>query len=148
MNRSNEHAQRWKSRSRRVGLAGTLAVILLGLASTSTVLAGEPRHERGEVKVERKAKFISNGPGQKPFNVTRHTVPVSEIQRSVPKDAIPALVEPQFVRSSEIGNLLAPKDRVLGVYLNGEAKAYPIRILNWHELVNDEVGGQPILVSW
>ncbi|MBI1984016.1 MAG: DUF3179 domain-containing protein, partial [Acidobacteria bacterium] len=34
------------------------------------------------------------------------------------------------------------------VFLNGEAKAYPVRILTWHELVNDRVGGRAILVSW
>jgi hypothetical protein len=101
-----------------------------------------------EVKIEGKPKYISNGAGQKPFEVTRHTLPLYEIERSVPKNSIPALVHPKFVSASQAGNLLDVKDRVLGVYLKGEAKAYPIRILNWHELVNDEVGGQSVLVSW
>jgi hypothetical protein len=43
---------------------------------------------------------------------------------------------------------LKPSERVLGVALNGEAKAYPLRILNWHELVNDSVGERPVLVTW
>jgi uncharacterized protein DUF3179 len=137
----------WKRLTRSSALIGPLGVILFTPAavSISAVPAGqEPR----EVKVERKSKYISNGAGQKRFDVTRHTVPLAEIERSVPKNSIPALVHPRFVASGEIGKLLDEKDRVLGVYLNGEARAYPIRILNWHELVNDEVGGQPILVSW
>ncbi len=122
--------------------------ILFGLASAIAVPADAGAWESRQVKVERKPKLISNGAGQKPFDVTQHSIPLSDIQRSVPKDAIPALVHPGFVTASEVGKLLDLKDRVLGVYLNGEAKAYPIRILNWHELVNDEVGGQPVLVSW
>jgi uncharacterized protein DUF3179 len=145
--RVREDAQIMKHPARRMSLLGTLSVLLFALAAVtiSAVAAGQ---EAREVKVERKPKYISNGAGQKPFDVTRHTVPLAEIERSVPKNSIPALVHPRFVAAGEIGKLLDVKDRVLGVYLNGEAKAYPIRILNWHELVNDEVGGRPILVSW
>ena len=39
-------------------------------------------------------------------------------------------------------------ERILGVALNGEAKAYPVRILNWHEVVNDSVGGMPVAVTY
>ncbi len=129
-------------------MIGTFAFISLGLALAIPISAGDADQELREAKVERKSKLISNGAGQKPFDVTQHTIPLSEIQRSVPKDAIPALVHPKFVAAGEVGKLLNDKDRVLGVLLNREAKAYPIRILNWHELVNDEAGGQPTLVSW
>jgi hypothetical protein len=44
--------------------------------------------------------------------------------------------------------VLRPSDIVLGVEFGGIAKAYPVRILNWHEVVNDDVGQQPVLVSW
>ncbi len=145
--RVTEGTQVMKHPARGVNLIGTLAVILFVPAAV-TISANSAGQEAREVKVERKPKYISNGAGQKPFEVTRHTVPLSEIERSVPKNSIPALVHPRFVAAAEIGKLLDEKDRVLGVYFNGEAKAYPIRILNWHELVNDEVGGQPVLVSW
>lgn len=123
----------------------TLATIQLASASILAVVAVQGPEN---VKVERKQRLFSNGPGQKPFDVTRHTVPFSEIQRSIPKDSIPALVHPRFVKAGEVGKLLNETDRVLGVFLKGEAKAFPIRILNWHELVNDQVGGDPVLVSW
>jgi len=64
-----------------------------------------------------------------------------------PKDGIPALTAPQFDRASDAG-YMRPQDRVLVVQINGETKAYPIKILNWHELVNDTLGGQDILVSY
>ena len=148
MTRLNKKEQYRCCRRRRISLFRKLGITLLGFASATIVLAGTVGNEPGEVKAERRPKYISNGRGQRPFNVTRHTVRLSEIQRSIPKDAIPALVHPVFITASGVGKLLAPKDRVPGVFLNGETKAYPVRILNWHELVNDEAGGQPILVSW
>jgi len=63
-----------------------------------------------------------------------------------PKDGIPAIDRPKFV--SAAAAKLAPGDRILGVALNGEAKAYPVRILNWHEVVNDKVGGAPVAVTY
>ncbi len=102
-----------------------------------------------EVITKSKAKLIPGGPGQKPFDVTRHTIPISEISGGgPPRDSIPALVRPNFIGADQVGRLLSKSDRVLGIFLNGEAKAYPLRILNWHELVNDSVGGRTILVSW
>jgi len=76
-------------------------------------------------------------------------IPISEIEFGGPaRDQIPALVRPSFISAREVERRLKDSDRVLGVFLNGEAKAYPTQILNWHELVNDEVGDRPVLVSW
>lgn len=80
--------------------------------------------------------------------MTQHTVPLSEIRGGgPPKDGIPALVDPAIVSPANACGL-HPQDQVLGVHLEGLSKAYPIRILNWHELVNDQIGGRPILVTW
>jgi hypothetical protein len=149
MERVKENSQiMWKRPVRRRTLVDILAVILLADSAAVTISANAANQETRGVKVEREPKYISNGAGQKPFDVTRHTIPLSEIQKAIPKDAIPALVRPRFMTAGKAGKLLQDKDRLLGVYLNGKAKAYPVRILNWHELVNDEVGGQAILVSW
>lgn len=40
------------------------------------------------------------------------------------------------------------QEQVLGVVLDGVVRAYPTRIMSWHELVNDRFGGLPVLVSW
>jgi hypothetical protein len=100
-----------------------------------------------QVVVEPQRKYIPAG-AEQPFDVTRHAVPLQEIQVSVARDAIPALTEPEFISVDGAHRLLKPSERVLGVALKGEAKSYPLRILNWHELVNDSVGGRPVLVTW
>ena len=43
---------------------------------------------------------------------------------------------------------MEPNDLVMGVSINGDSRAYPVRYLRWREMVNDEVGGIPILVTW
>lgn len=120
------------------GIAGLVfALVSLGFAG-----------ER-EVITEPERRTIPAGPGRKPFDVTRHSIPLNEIRGGgPPRDGIPALLNPEVDSAQEADRWLSRNDRVLGVYLNGEARAYPIQLLNWHELVNDEVGGQPILVSW
>ncbi|MCC7194934.1 MAG: DUF3179 domain-containing protein [Gemmatimonadaceae bacterium] len=75
-------------------------------------------------------------------------IPASEIRSGGPgKDGIPALVSPRVLDASEAG-YLRPADRVLGLALGAESRAYPIRILNWHEVVNDVLGGVPVLVTY
>ena len=64
-----------------------------------------------------------------------------------PKDAIPALLSPKFVAGQRAGFMRAD-EQVLGVEINGITRAYPIRILSWHELVNDKFGDTAVLVSW
>jgi hypothetical protein len=67
-------------------------------------------------------------------------------QGGPPKDGIPAIDRPKFVAAGEAR--MNPGERVLGIARNGEAKAYPVRILNWHEVVNDTVGGEPVAVTY
>jgi len=94
-------------------------------------------------------QLLDAGKGQRPFDVTTRSVPLNEIANGGPaRDAIPALDHPKFVAAKDADRFLRGKDRVLAVSMNGAAKAYPVKILNWHEIVNDEVGGQPITVTW
>lgn len=82
------------------------------------------------------------------FDLTRHSAPVPVLSTQVvPKDAIPAIDNPELVPASEVDDL-APEERVIGVVVGEEARAYPIRILNGHEIVNDDVGGRLIAVTW
>ncbi|MGE3151994.1 MAG: DUF3179 domain-containing protein [Nitrospiraceae bacterium] len=82
------------------------------------------------------------------FDLTRHSVPLDQIVDGGPgKDGIPAILQPQFVPAAE-ATFLSDGDRVLGLTLGHDAKAYPIKILNWHEIVNDSVGGKPIVVTY
>jgi hypothetical protein len=80
---------------------------------------------------------------------TRHTVPYDEITRGGPsKDGIPPIDEPKFVGFAEADEFLDPGEPVTLVVVNGDARAYPLQILIWHEIVNDVVGGEPAVVTF
>ena len=64
------------------------------------------------------------------------------------KDAIPAILDPQFISAAEAVSQMQPSERVLGVSINGEHRAYPLNLLSRHEVVNDTVGGKPVAVTW
>ncbi len=63
-------------------------------------------------------------------------------------DAIPSIDDPEFVSGLQGNAQLAPDDLVIGVVVNGEARAYGVAFLSRHEIVNDTVGGRPIAVTW
>ena len=112
-------------------------------------LARSTRQREEELVVEKKPASVPAGPGQKPFDVTRHAIPLNQIQSGgPPKNGIPALQHPAFMDASQADSFLKQEDLVLGIEFTGTAKAYPVRILNWHEVVNDDVGDQPVVVSW
>jgi hypothetical protein len=80
---------------------------------------------------------------------SRHTVPYDEIlSGGPPKDGIPAIDEPQFVTVEEADGWLEPQEPVILFELNGDARAYPLQILTWHEIVNDVVGDVPVTVTF
>ncbi len=82
------------------------------------------------------------------FDVSKSLIPKEEIlSGGPPRDGIPAILEPNFESALE-SNWLNDDDLVAGVDYNGIQKAYPIRILVWHEAVNDEIKGVPILASY
>lgn len=82
------------------------------------------------------------------WNFSQHAIPLEEIQSGgPPKDGIPALTEPRYVTAAN-ADFMRPDEQVIGVALNGVIRAYPTRVLSWHELVNDRFGGLPVLVSW
>jgi hypothetical protein len=78
----------------------------------------------------------------------RHTVPLREFQSGGPgKDGIPALDRPRFVSVAE-ATFLRPQEPVIALTLAGRARAYPLQILVWHEIVNDVVAGVPVAVTF
>ena len=66
----------------------------------------------------------------------------------LPFDAIPAILEPEFVSAEEADAELEPQSLVLGLSINGDHRAYSIPTLSSHEIVNDTVGGKPVAVTW
>jgi len=73
---------------------------------------------------------------------------VEEIQwGGVVLDGIPALDNPHMLPAAE-ADYLEPWEPVFGIELNGDARAYPLRILDWHEMANDVVGGVPVSLAY
>ncbi|MBM3126208.1 MAG: DUF3179 domain-containing protein [Chloroflexi bacterium] len=80
---------------------------------------------------------------------SKHSVPYSEIlSGGPPKDGIPSIDEPQFIPAKEADEWLADREPVVFVQVGEDARAYPIQILMWHEIVNDVVGGEPLMISF
>jgi len=77
----------------------------------------------------------------------RNIRPEEIIYGGVKKDGIPALFGPPFLPAAEADWMLE-KEPVFGAFINGEARAYPFRILDWHEMANDVIGGQPVSLAY
>ncbi len=111
-----------------IAVAAVVAVILLATfpvqPDKSTVTASNEDNNSGPlVPLE---KIVSGGP---------------------PKDGIPSIDKPKFLPLEE-ATFMQDGDIVVGLQHNGITKAYPLKILVWHEIVNDEIGGLPVAVTY
>lgn len=142
--------------SRRPGFlasGGWVLLLAMGLVAAVTVahLAQALRH---------RSRAVGDGrdPRSYGFALQPALVPVGAIVAAgLPKDGLPALTEPTVWTLAELdaaaaarrrGKILVGEDRVVGVLAGGQARAYPLRFLVWHEVVNDTLGGAPVLVSY
>ena len=120
--------------SRRLALRPAL----LGLLATALVVVLAPHDPASAAR-----KVKKNG-----FDLEGALIPVQEIRSGgPPRDGIPSIDRPQFVAGTAAGFLKA-KDRILGIERHGIARAYPIKILNYHEIVNDIFGSEPIVITY
>lgn len=82
------------------------------------------------------------------FKLDDALIPPAQIFSGGPdKDGIPAIDNPKFVIVRDV-DFLNDDDRVLGITIDGVSKAYPIKILNWHEVVNDSIGDISFTVTY
>ena len=82
-------------------------------------------------------------------DLSKKSINLSELRSGgPPKDGIRAIDRPEFVATNEAATWVGPKEPVLVVTRGDEARAYPLQILVWNELVNDRIGDRPILVSY
>lgn len=80
---------------------------------------------------------------------SKHGVPYSDIlSGGPPKDGIPPIDAPQFIPMTEADEWLKDREPVVFVQVGNDARAYPIQVLIWHEIVNDTLGGEPLIVSF
>ena len=65
-----------------------------------------------------------------------------------PPDGIPSIDNPKFISVQEASKFLKDSELVLGLNINGDVRAYPLQILVWHEIVNDNVGAVPVAITY
>jgi hypothetical protein len=80
---------------------------------------------------------------------TNTTISLDEIQSGgVPPDGIPPIDEPKFIDFDEADEWLEDQEPVISIDIDGDARAYPLQIMTWHEIVNDEFGDQAVGVTF
>ena len=117
------------------------AVAALVAATLLAALAAlpEPAHAQGQFPFREFPKT----------EFEKRTVDLAEIMSGgPPRDGIPAVDLPRYASTEEAGAWLDPDEPVIAVEVGGEARAYPLQILIWHEIANDELGGAPIAVTF
>ena len=118
-------------------VAGTLLVIVAFLALNGDFLRFAGSSDTSDSQI-----ISSNDDAG-----TKAIVPLDQIvSGGPPRDGIPSIDSPKFVSAEDAG--LQDSDLVLGLNINGDIRAYPLNILVWHEIVNDEVGGTPVAVTY
>jgi len=82
-------------------------------------------------------------------NGVKHSIPLNEILSGGPgKDGIPSIDTPKFISVREAESFLDDSDPGIGLTVGGESRFYPYRILVWHEIANDTIAGEPVLVTY
>ncbi len=82
------------------------------------------------------------------FDLSNSILPANEIRHGgPPRDGIPALSDPEMLPNEAV-DYIQPRDRIVGIEIDGQARAYPIDILNWHEIVNDSIGDSRFAITY
>lgn len=82
-------------------------------------------------------------------NLEKRSIEMAELMSGGPgKDGIPAIGSPKFVAVADASKWLQSNEPVISLTIKGESRAYPLQILMWHEIVNDEIQGQPVSITF
>jgi hypothetical protein len=144
---------------RRWSIAPVLLAALLvacGRDRETTQATGEPAATGTAGDAAARPAAVSPAPQRPSFSTagwktdfTRHSVPLSEISSGgPPRDGIPPIDRPVFQSLAEGDRAHEDREPVIAFVHAGDARAYPLSILIWHEIVNDTVGGLPVAVTF
>lgn len=123
-----------------IGSVAVVAFILTGRGGDSTTVTLDAREPASGAS----ASPATGADGGQPPPQER----TFEIVTLLPKDAIPAVYQPQLISAAEADSQYRETDPVIGVEIDGDARAYNIPFLSRREIVNDTVGGRKIAVTW
>ncbi|MGH3443186.1 MAG: DUF3179 domain-containing (seleno)protein, partial [Nitriliruptorales bacterium] len=134
-----------------LGLLGTALVLLVGSPMFWDALAADargpdspPAHARERGERDCSSAFY----WEQPECPLPALVALDDIQAVTGVDTIPPIDEPRFESVSAAGQWLSPESPLLVVSVGGETRGYPLAILTWHEIVNDEIAGTPVVVTY
>ena len=120
-----------------------IAILLVGLVLAVFLL---PQIRGSLLKLRSKTVTVQRTPGQS--GNSGDAVQRFDIITVLRKDGIPSIDNPRFVSPVDADRQMESFERVLGVSINGDHRAYPLNMLSRHEIVNDTVGGKPVAVTW
>ena len=124
----------------------------------ATTVTAPPATTPSEVIVNVRVTQIPGGPRESTVSALREGVtapllpeplvsPLDVLSGGPPPDGIPSIDGPEFERATDVGTL-QPQEAVVTLTLNGDARAYPVQVMLWHEIVNDTVGGEPVTITY
>jgi len=143
-------------RTKRRMVAGTGLAILLGVAALtiavwprSTNGAGNGTGAGGDAEAGKIPAVAAYWTTEWPrTDFSRHSIDLKEIRSGgPPKDGIPPIDKPKFIAISEVRGVVGTEP-VISIRIGNDARAYPLSVLMWHEIVNDTVGGVPVAVTF
>tara|TARA_Y100000780_G_scaffold229927_1_gene250887 strand:+ start:455 stop:859 length:405 start_codon:yes stop_codon:yes gene_type:complete len=120
-----------------------IAFLLIALVAAVFLL---PQIRQSVLKLRSQQVTIARTPGQ--AGNGGDSVVSLDIITVLGKDGIPSIDNLRFVGPGEADQQMQSFERVLGVSINGDHRAYPLNMLSRHEIVNDTVGGVPVAVTW
>ena len=120
-----------------------IAFLLIALVAAVFLL---PQIRQSVLKLRSQQVTIARTPGQ--AGNGGDSVVSLDIITVLGKDGIPSIDNPRLVGPGEADQQMQSFERVLGVSINGDHRAYPLNMLSRHEIVNDTVGGVPVAVTW
>jgi hypothetical protein len=125
-------------------------VVIIGIIALAVlvILSGNSPPQASIVSDPSDSESLSSAMTIMETNGMRHIIPLDKIKGGgPPKDGIPSIDNPQFAEIQG-SQFVSDSDTVIGLEINGDARAYPLFILVWHEIVNDRVGDVPVAVTY
>jgi len=126
---------------KRVLLASLSLIALLFIAACTTSDFGAPNTPPTSEEMEQGIQTTKDG--------VKFLIDPSKLRSGgPPKDGIPSIDNPKFVSVEEADQWIADNELVLAIEHKGVKRVYPAQILVWHEIVNDVIAGDPLLITW
>jgi biopolymer transport protein ExbD len=137
-----------------VAVVSILSVVGVILSILSIVISAINTHPTSTITTSAAADNNNNNNTNSPRAVAitkeeKSIVPLDQIvSGGPPPDGIPSIDNPKFISVQEASKFLKDSELVLGLNINGDVRAYPLQILVWHEIVNDNVGAVPVAITY